>query len=301
MKKVLVIAGPTASGKSDLAAEMAVRYHGVVLSGDSIQVYQGFDIGSGKVTEAEKRGVKHYLLDIRDPKDGWSAADFQREVRQIIAAEDHLCIICGGTGLYLKAALYDYTFPEEEVHSDPSLEQYDNDTLYALLKEKDPVQAEKIHPHNRRRIIRALTIMLNTGKRMSDINAAQRHEPLYDMYIIGLTMDREVLYARINRRVEKMFQMGLKQEVEGLLAGGVTWNDPAMKGIGYAEWQPYFAGEITEEEVKENIQKNSRHFAKRQYTWFRHQLPVHWYVMPEEKEQILKDTEEWYEQRRDSD
>lgn len=286
MKKVLVIAGPTAAGKSAFAVEMAKKLNGIVISGDSIQVYRGFDIGSGKVTEAEKQGVPHALIDIRSHEEHYSAADFQKEARRIIDTTAYFPIICGGTGLYLKACLYDYTFVEEEVHADPSLEKYDDDTLYAMLKEKDPIQAEKIHPHNRRRVIRALTILHNTGKPMSMINEEQSHQPVYDIFIAGCTMDRDELYARINARVDGMFEAGLEEEVRGLLEQGCTFDEQPMQGIGYKEWKDYFDGKCSLEEVRENIQKNSRHFAKRQYTWLRHQLPVHWFGIQDEKDRV---------------
>ena len=286
MKKVLVIAGPTAAGKSAFAVEMAKKLNGIVISGDSIQVYRGFDIGSGKVTEAEKQGVPHALIDIRSHEEHYSAADFQKEARRIIDTTSYFPIICGGTGLYLKACLYDYTFVEEEVHADPSLEKYDDDTLYAMLKEKDPIQAEKIHPHNRRRVIRALTILHNTGKPMSMINEEQSHQPVYDIFIAGCTMDRDELYARINARVDGMFEAGLEEEVRGLLEQGCTFDEQPMQGIGYKERKDYFEGKCSLEEVRENIQKNSRHFAKRQYTWLRHQLPVHWFGIQDEKDRV---------------
>ena len=284
MKKVLVIAGPTAAGKSSFAVEMAHLLNGIVISGDSIQVYRGFDIGSGKVTEDEKDGIPHALLDIRTMHEHYSAADFQKEARHVIDTSSYFPIICGGTGLYLKACLYDYRFEEEEMHTDPSLEQMDSDTLYALLEEKDPSQAEKIHPHNRRRVMRALTILARQGKTMSSLEAAQTHMPVYDIWIAGCTMDRDKLYARINARVEKMFALGLEQEVKDLLQNGSAFSDQAMQGIGYREFEPYIKGECTLDDVKTQIQTHSRQFAKRQYTWLRHQLPVHWFDISDEKE-----------------
>ncbi len=279
MKKVLVIAGPTASGKSNFAVEIAKEVNGIILSGDSIQVYRGFDIGSGKVKEEEKQGVRHELLDILDYNEAYDVAAFQKNAREIIDHTEALPIICGGTGLYLKACLYDYTFGEEEEEekSDPTLDAYSNEELYGMMQEMDPVQAEKIHMNNRRRLLRAITLMRRSGKKMSEIHAAQTHEPIYDVFVAGCTMDRAVLYERINQRVENMFAAGLEQEVEGLLQKGVTFADQPMKGIGYQEWKPYFAGECTIETVKSEIQKHSRQFAKRQYTWFNHQMDVHWF------------------------
>ena len=278
MKKVLVIAGPTASGKTAFSIRMAKLMNAEIISGDSIQVYKGLDIGSGKVTKEEMDGIKHHLIDILDPSDSYSAADFQRMARKIIEDSKRPVIICGGTGLYLKSCLYDYVFNEEEGPSaDPELEKLDNDALYALLKEKDPVQAEKIHPNNRRRVMRSLTILQRSGKPQSEAEAEQNHEMIFDAFIAGCTMPREVLYNRINRRVQMMFDAGLQKEVETLVNSGVSFENPCMKGIGYREWEAFFKGESTPEEVKAEIQKHSRQFAKRQYTWLNHQMPVHWF------------------------
>ncbi len=299
MKKVLVIAGPTASGKTAFSVRMAHLLDGAVISGDSIQVYRGLDIGSGKVTEAEKEGIDHYLIDILDPKEKYSVADFQANARRIIAEESRFPIIAGGTGLYLKACLYDYEFfeDEEESPADPEFEAMDNDTLYELLQKTDPVQAEKIHRNNRRRMIRSLTINKRTGKTQSETEGEQSHEMVYDAFICGCTMEREVLYERINRRVEKMFEAGLEEEIRCLLASGVSFEDQSMRGIGYKEWEPYFAGEMTAEEVKEEIQKHSRQFAKRQYTWLNHQMPVHWFdvTSEEDTERMVREILEWKE------
>ena len=296
MKKVLVIAGPTAVGKTAFSVEIAKKLNAEIISGDSIQVYRGFDIGSGKVTEEEKQGIVHYLIDIMDPREPYSAADFQKMARQIIDRTAGVSIICGGTGLYLKSCLYDYTFNEESgSFASDHLEKLTNEELYAKLLETDPVQAQKIHPNNRRRILRCLTIAERSGMKQSEIEAAQKHEMLYDAFIAGCTMDRAKLYGRINRRVEMMFEAGLENEVRVLLDQGVSFSDPAMKGIGYREWQGYFRGNMSAEEVKEEIQKHSRQFAKRQYTWLNHQMPVHWFDISdqEEREKMIEEIMEW--------
>lgn len=297
MKKVLVIAGPTASGKSSFAVECAKRFHGEVISGDSIQVYKGLDIGSGKVTEDEKEGIPHYLLDICDPKTNYSVSDFQRDARSKIESIDGLAIIGGGTGLYLKACLYDYSFEEEEEESfeDESFKDLSNEELYEMLLEVDPVQAKKIHPNNRRRTIRSLTIYKRSGMPQSEIEAKQQHEMIYDAKIVACDMDRDVLYDRINKRVEMMFKDGLLEEVEGLLKQGVTFEDQCMKGIGYREFEPYFKGECSLEEVKTKIQTNSRRYAKRQYTWLRHQMPVRFFNSLDdvEREKMLEEIGTW--------
>ncbi len=297
MKKVLVIAGPTAVGKSAFAIEAAKRLNGIVISGDSIQVYRGFDIGSGKITEREMQGIPHYLLDVKDAHEPYSVADFQTMARAVIDNSEQLPIICGGTGLYLKACLYDYDFCEEAGERvDIELERYSSDELWAMLKVLDEKQAEKVHPHNRRRLLRSLTIIRSTGRKQSELHDAQEHQPIYDMFIAGCTMDREALYARIDQRVEVMFADGLEQEIRNLLSRGVTFDDQPMQGIGYKEWKPYFEGKSTIEEVKAEIQKHSHQFAKRQYTWLNHQMPVHWFSVldEEEREKMLQEIEGWY-------
>ncbi len=299
MKKVLVIAGPTAAGKTGFSITMAEKLNAEVISGDSIQVYRGLDIGSGKVTKEEMGNIPHHLIDILSPKDSYSSADFQRMARKIIDESDTPMIICGGTGLYLKACLYDYSFNKEEEgpSTDPALEQYTNEELYAMLEKIDPVQIQKIHVNNRKRLMRSLTIAQRSGKPQSEIEKEQSHEMIYDAFIAGCTMDREKLYARINRRVEMMFEHGLKKEIEKLLNQGVTFSDASMQGIGYKEWESYFRGNMTEEEVKEEIQKHSRQFAKRQYTWFRHQMPVHWFDISEKEdtERMINEIMAWYQ------
>ena len=285
MKKVLVIAGPTASGKTSFSIELAKRLNTEIISGDSIQVYKGFDIGSGKVTEAEKEGVPHHLIDILEPGIQYSVKDFQKEARTLIDNSSKPMIIAGGTGLYLKACLYDYVFTDEEASPrNEKYDQYTNHELYEMLVERDPVQAEKIHENNRQRVLRSLTVLDNTGKRQSEIIDEQNHEPIYDFFIAGCTMAREELYERINLRVKMMIEKGLEQEVKGLLDKGITFEDPVMKGIGYREWADYFNGNLSITEVEALIARNSRRYAKRQYTWLNHQMPVHWFD-PRNKEE----------------
>lgn len=278
MKKVLVIAGPTASGKTSFSIELAKELKTEIISGDSIQVYKGLDIGSGKITEEEKKGIKHYLIDILDSKEQYSVADFQKEARKIIDDMNTVPLIVGGTGLYLKACLYDYVFTDDgEDRVDPSLEKYSNEELHAMLEKVDPIQAEKIHTNNRQRLLRSLTIFKMTGTPQSEHELNQQHEMIYDAFIACCTSEREVLYDRINKRVHRMIEQGLKEEVESLLHKGVTFQDPCMKGIGYREWKRYFEEECSIQEVEEEIARNSRRYAKRQYTWLNHQFPVHWF------------------------
>ncbi len=296
MKKVIVIAGPTAVGKTSFSIEIAKKCSLEIISGDSIQVYKGLDIGSGKVTKEEMDGVPHHLIDILSPKESYNVSVFQTMARELIEKSEKPMIICGGTGLYLKACLYDYSFNKEEAEAyDPELDKYTNEQLYAMLQETDPAQASKIHLNNRRRVIRSLTIQKNTGKTQSEIEKEQKHELLYDPFIIGCTMDRELLYNRINQRVDKMFEDGLEQEIKTLLGQGVLFSDTCMEGIGYKEWKDYFQGNKTKEEVKQMIQKNSRNFAKRQYTWFKHQMPVRWYDVTKQEESIWKEIDTFLE------
>ena len=286
MRKVLVIAGPTASGKTAFSLKMAHLLNGEIISGDSVQVYRGLDIGSGKITASEMEGIPHHIIDILGFEDQYSAADFQKAARHEIDTCSGFPIICGGTDLYLKACLYDYSFSEEteQEPADPTLEALDNDTLYAMLKEADPIQSEKIHPHNRRRLLRSLTIYRRTGRPQSSIEQSQSHEMIYDTFIAGCTMDRDQLYARIDRRVEGMIHDGLLNEVENLLKQGVSFESPCMHGIGYQEWKPYAEGNATVEEVTAEIQKHSRQYAKKQYTWLNHQMPVHWFNSTDEED-----------------
>ena len=298
MKKVLVITGPTAVGKSDAAVELALKLNGEIISGDSIQVYRGFDIGSGKITEEEMRGVPHHNLDVLDPKENYSVALFQKQARAAIdeiTARGKLPILCGGTGLYLKACLYDYEFEQDSRELDLSpFEAMDNDALVAYLNEKDPESLKSIHPNNRKRLIRACAIA-STGTTKSESIESQKKEMIYDVLLLGLTCERKVLHERINLRVRKMQQKGLKCEMERLLNQGVTFDDQSMQGIGYREWRGYFEGNMSEDEVIEAIQLHSRQFAKRQYTWFNNQFPVKWFDIFEEnwKENMEHYVKEW--------
>ena len=292
MQKVLVIIGPTAVGKTAFGIECAKAFDGEIISGDSIQIYRGLDIGSAKPTQEERSMAKHYLFDIVGPKENYSVRQFQQLARECIdqiGSEGKLPIIVGGTGLYIKAALYDYIFYEEE-EEDEQFEDLSNQELYDLLKEKDPAALEKIHINNRKRLVRALNIYNKHHTGISEIKAQQQHKPLYDCLIIGLTAKRDELYQRIDGRVEQMIREGLMEEIESLLKQGVTFDDQCMQGIGYKEWKEYFTGERTAEECIEQIKINSRHFAKRQYTFFKNQLDVRWFS---DINEARKEVEKW--------
>ena len=196
----------------------------------------------------------------------------------------------------MKACLYDYDFVQEagEVHTDPELDTYTNEELYGMLRERDPAQAEKIHINNRRRLLRSLTILRHTGIPQGEMVASQRHEMIDDAMIVGCTMERQKLHERIALRVRQMAAEGLEDEVRAL-AEKYGFRAPGMQGIGYKEWEAYFAGEISREEVIEKIIVHSRQYARRQYTWLNHQMPVHWFdsTDPQDAERMRKEIGEW--------
>ena len=283
MTRVIVVIGPTSVGKTKMGVELAKAMNGDVISGDSMQIYKGMDIGTAKVTEQEMSGIVHHCINILEPTDEYSVKDFQDAVRfQIddITRRGKLPIIVGGTGLYIKAALYDYEFSEtkdnHEIFRD-KYKDYDNEQLYQHLINIDEKSALELHPHNRQRVLRAIEIYEETGQKKSDIEALQQHVCLYDAYFVGLTIERELLYSRINQRVDAMKEQGLEKEVTDLYHRGLERSYQSMKAIGYKEWFDYFEGIIDKETVYENIKKHSRQYAKRQYTWFKNQFDVHWY------------------------
>lgn len=273
MKTVIAIVGPTGVGKTKLSIVLAKELNAEIISCDSMQFYKGLDIGTAKIKEDEKEGVPHHLLDILEPSDEFSVADYQRVVRSKIA-ELHdkgiTPILVGGSGLYITSVLYDYTFPgnkrdgeKTDAFHDESLED-----LVAILKDKAPALAEKTDLKNKRRVIRALE--------KSDDDLEQKDFNLYyeNLKVIALNLDREVLYERINQRVDKMVQEGLEDEAYTLFMKNL--DSPAMMAIGYKEFFQHFEGYASTEECIENIKKNSRRYAKRQLTWFRNKLNCHW-------------------------
>ncbi|WP_208592632.1 tRNA (adenosine(37)-N6)-dimethylallyltransferase MiaA [Gracilibacillus suaedae] len=308
-EKLIVIVGPTAVGKTALSIEVAKKFNGEVISGDSMQIYRGLDIGTAKVTEAEKAGVPHYMIDILDPVDSFSVADFQKQVQENIdriLEKNKRPIIAGGTGLYIQSVLYDYQFADSERSNEYheqieiEMEREGIDYVYQRLQQVDPLQAEKIHPNNRRRLIRALEVYDRTGMTMTEYQQKQQVESRYDFRIVGLEMDRSLLYERINQRVDQMVEEGLIDEVKRLYQAGLE-NSQAMRGIGYKEILPYIRGEQSLEEAIDTLKRNSRRFAKRQYTWFKNKMPVDWYsITVETKNQvfqnILADLEGFYKE-----
>lgn len=270
--KVIVVVGPTAVGKTKISIELAKIYNTKIISGDSISIYKRLDIGSAKPTPLELKEVPHYLINIKDPTEAYSAADFQRDARKIINEND-LSIICGGTGLYIQAALFNYEFDirRRDESLDIKYKNTSNEELYEILKAVDPnLDQNRIHPNNRRRVLRALDIYYSTGKNIEAYN--KKEEAIYDYYIVYLRLERYILYDRINKRVDKMISDGLVLEAKTLYDEGIY-----PKGIGYKELIPYFDNDITLETAIDDIKKNSRHLAKRQETWFRNQMKSHFY------------------------
>lgn len=278
MKKVLVIAGPTATGKTALSVRLAKELGGEVISADSVQIYRQLDIGSAKPTTDEMDGVPHHMMDFLDPRAGFSVADFCALAKQKIDeihARGKLPIIAGGTGLYISSLVNNISFLEEKTENTvrqrlyEELENLGAENLHQRLFEVDPDAAKTIHPNNTKRVVRALEIYETTGKTMTEQNLASKATPSpYDFILCALSCERELLYERIDKRVEIMVSQGLFEEVSKLLKT-VPADAQSMQGIGYKEAVQYINGTITKEESIALIQKNSRNYAKRQLTWFR--------------------------------
>lgn len=280
---VLCIVGPTAVGKTKMSIELAKQLNGEIISGDSMQIYRGMDIGTAKATMDERQGIPHHLIDEKNPDEPYSVAAFQQTVRakmEEIKSRGKLPIIVGGTGLYIKSVLYDYEFAGESESKEIDEAKYghlSNEELHAKLAAVDEAGAKDIHPNNRKRVIRALEIYETSGVKKSEMIEKQEHKMIYDACLIGLTDDRNVLYDRINKRVDTMYETGLVEEVKALFDEGIPDESQSIRAIGYKELYDYFKGFISLEESKELIKRNSRRYAKRQYTWFNNQMDVTWF------------------------
>ena len=288
-EKVVVLIGPTAVGKTNLSIELAKKFDGEIISGDSMQIYRGMDIATAKISKDEMQGVPHHLIDIVEPDEGFSVAQFQELVRKKITeitSRGKLPFIVGGTGLYIQAVLYDYQFQETATDTEfrtklEELAQTEGSlTIHDMLKEVDPEAAAAIHHHNVRRVIRALEVFHVTDRKMSDIQKEQKQDSLYDAALIGLTMERSVLYERINKRVEQMLDIGLIEEVQHFYEKGIR-DCQSIQAIGYKEIYKYFDGLQSLDESIEELKQNSRRYAKRQLTWFRNKMNVQWFDMTE--------------------
>lgn len=293
MKKVLTIVGPTAVGKTSISIKLAKKFNGEIINGDSVQIYQRLNIGSAKITKEEMQGIPHHLLDIKAPDEPFSVAEFQKIVRDKIteiSARNKLPIIVGGTGLYIQAVLADFYFSEEKnITTTTQFENLSNEALHLLLMQIDENEAKKIHQNNRRRIIRALEIYQNHSKPKSELLLKHQPKLLYDSFIVGLNMERKLLYERINKRVDMMLDNNLLEEVTELYTQGFRVN-----AIGYKEFNEYFSGNMTLAEVVELIKKHTRNYAKRQLTYFRNKLDIYWYDVNRVKlDAIVADIDYW--------
>jgi len=285
MTMLPVIVGPTAVGKSQVALQVARKLGGEIISADSVQVYRGLDIGAGKPSREERALVPHHLLDIADPRDNYTAADFQRDAQEAIKGiqtRNRLPLLVGGTGLYVRALLQGFAFSasgENQVLRQKLSEEAKRlgmAVLHQRLTEVDPEAAEKIHPHDLRRVIRALEVYSQSQVPISGQRRCTSGTSDYDVRMFILDMPRELLYRRIEQRVEKMLAEGLVEEVKGLLSGGVSPQAKSLQSLGYRQMVAYLQGEEAMAAAVERIKRDTRHYAKRQLTWFRREPDAIW-------------------------
>ena len=275
MEPLVILTGPTGVGKTELSISLAKAIGGEIISADSMQVYRGMDVGTAKILPGEMQGVVHYGIDLIEPTDPWDVTrlvEMAQEAIRKIRANDHIPIVVGGTGFYIQALLKGLSYeeePEDTAYRD-ELAGIDKETLHARLAEVDPESAAAIPAGNKKRVIRALEYYHFHGRPISELNKQQRETASpYNFAYFVLTLERSALYERINRRVDAMIAGGLAEEVQGLVAGGMPEQCPAMLAIGYRQMLPYLHGECTLAEAGEQIKLETRHFAKRQMTWFR--------------------------------
>jgi tRNA dimethylallyltransferase len=307
-KKIILIVGPTASGKTFVSVEIAGYLNSDIISADSMQIYKQMDIGTAKVTEEEKKGIVHHMIDIVDPDVPYTVSEFNENAGKIIEklhSENKIPVIAGGTGLYINSIIYDLDF--SNTVSDPAirmelqslLEEKGKEYLHEMLGCLDPISAEKIHVNNVKRVMRALEVCKITGIPFSEQNTDfRKNSDQYDFIIIGLDMDRAMLYDRINKRVDEMIEMGLVKEVRSLVEKGFKKELQSMQGIGYKEITSFLDGEIPIEESVRLIKRNSRRLAKRQFTWFRPDDRVKWInVNPENKYKLIEEIKIYLSER----
>lgn len=300
---VIAIVGPTAVGKTALSIELAKAFNGEIINGDSMQVYRELHIGTAKITEEEMEGIPHHLLDIKDPDESFSVAEYQKLVRgkiEEITLKGKLPIIVGGTGLYIQSVLYDFRFteqPSRDVNRLAELEKMSPNNLFELLHSLDSEAAKEIHPNNVQRVIRAIERVELTGMQKNDIEQNQGNEAIYHHFIIGLSIDREKLYDRINRRVDIMLEKGLLEEVKSLYSKGLE-DVQSIQAIGYKELYAYLNGEVSFEDAIGQLKQNSRRYAKRQLTYFRNKMDIHWYDPFADIERIIKEIKQFMQENK---
>ena len=283
--KILCVVGPTASGKTDYAVELALKCGGEVVSCDSMQIYKHMDIGTAKPTADEMKGVKHHMIDIIEPNESFSVARFSEMARECIddiLLRGKMPVLCGGTGLYFDSTINNINYiqmdtdEEYRKYLESAAKEFGNEYVYKILKRVDEESAESIHPNNLKRVIRALEIYKTTGKKKSELDKEQLSEPLYEPEITGLMRDREVLYDRINKRVDIMMEKGLVEEVSELIKMGIDTEATSMQAIGYKEIIEYLDGKTSLSDAVDKIKRESRRYAKRQLTWFKRNEKIHW-------------------------
>lgn len=301
MKRPLIIlTGPTAVGKTSLSIQLAKALNGEIISADSMQVYQHMDIGSAKVTQAEMEGIPHHLIDVLEPWEEFNVTRFQsmaKEAMEGIYARGHVPIVTGGTGFYIQALAYDIDFKENEGSADIRRElerlgeEQGGEYLHQMLAKIDPESAGMIHANNRKRVIRAIEYYQMTGEPISEHNRREREKASpYQLFYYVLTCDRQALYGRIEQRVDQMLKAGLVEEVKKLKEMGCTRSMVSMQGLGYKEILDYLDGTCTLEEAVYVLKRDTRHFAKRQITWFKRERDVRWLILEEfggDREKIL--------------
>lgn len=289
--RLIVIGGPTASGKTAAAVRLCQRIGGEVISADSMQIYRGMDIGTAKPTQAEMCGIPHHLLSVADPAEKYSAAAYRELARQAIDcayARGNQPVVCGGTGLYIDALTKPMGFAEHSGNEDLRNElaalaqtEVGKIKIHKMLEEIDPASAARLHVNDVRRVIRAIEVYKMTGVTLTEQSRLDKErEGDFDVTMFALNWPREVLYERINRRVDQMMKDGLVEEVQNLLKSGLQTGGTAMQALGYKEIVAALAGNISMEEAVEDIKRGSRNYAKRQMTWFRHDERVHWIDAP---------------------
>lgn len=302
MENLLIITGPTGIGKTEISLKLANKYKGEIISSDSMQIYKKLDIGTAKV-DLDKTDIPHHMVDILEAHENFSVADFKFKAKEIISDINRrggLPILVGGTGLYINSIVYNLDFTETKADYEyrdelrKILEEKGSEFLYNKLFNLNKDMAEKIHPNNGQRIIRALEILKSGNEKEN--NFRQENED-YNLIFIGINMDRERLYERINSRVDKMIELGLVDEVRSLLDKGLDKNSQSLKAIGYKEVISYLEGEIEYSEMIDLIKKNSRHYAKRQLTWFRRDGRIKWF--DRESDNLLEEIESYIDSKLD--
>lgn len=284
---LIVLVGPTAVGKTEFSIELAKKVNGEIISGDSMQVYKQMDIGTAKITQDEMSGIPHHMIDILEPDENFSAYEFKNRAQRLIkeiTARGRVPIIAGGTGLYIQSLIYNYDFEDETISEQKSLEieaklseldQLSNEALHQYLATFDELSAQDIHPNNRKRVRRAIQYYLKTKKLLSSRKKVQQFTENYDTLLLGIEMSRDILYQRINKRVDIMLERGLVSEVQQLVDNGYETSQ-SMQAIGYKEIVPVIKQELSLDEATEKLKQHSRNYAKRQMTWFKNKLDVLW-------------------------